>query len=230
MSSPTRRTMFVLALLWAVAAPADTAPAVAVVTDLRGRVERRAADDEAWTAVGLDEGLWLEDQVRTGPRSLAELRFVDGTVLALGERTRLRISLALFDPDQAPPEIRVALLAGETDVRTGSAPLVVTAPDGSERRIPPGAAAHIRLVGPPTAPALDGGPPRPGLAADFEPPSLPPDDLAPPLHLPAGAVPGDLDPLRAVPGDAVLPPSAPPLPEPGPTGIGVRVRVRGETP
>jgi hypothetical protein len=222
-------------------------PDVAYVSDLRGTVERRPGPDDPWAVLGLDQGVRLRDELRTGDRSLAELRFVDGTVLALGEKTRLRISLALFDPAQAPPEIRVALLSGDADVRVGAARLVVEGPDGRTRTFTSGDAFRLHL------PSLDPLPPGDGVTTDYAaPPPPPPPDLPPPGELGPVKVPGVVDPLTLVPivvdpgvpplapgdgggagggaggsggaGGGVAPP--PDVEDPGPTGIRVRVRVR----
>jgi hypothetical protein len=184
-------------------------PDVAVVSDLRGQVERRVEAEAPWNAIGLDEAVRLRDEVRTGDQSLAELRFVDGTVLALGEKTRLRISLALFDPDQAPPEIRVAL-AGEADVRVGTAPLLVETADGA-RRFEPGTVVRLR-DGPGGLDVLPGEPAVPPSGSILAPGRAAAGVIAP------DAVRGDVAPSETAP------PSSPP--PAGRTGIRVHVRVR----
>jgi hypothetical protein len=122
-------------------------PEVALVADRVGAVERREADGSAWDEAALEEALRLLDDVRTGARSTAELRFVDRTLLAIGEKTRLRISLALFDVRRAPEEIRVALLAGHIDVavHASARPLRVDGVEGEPARLAPGQRARCRL-------------------------------------------------------------------------------------
>ena len=136
-----------LLLVGAGARGAD-APEVAVVTDLTGQVERQPDEAKGWKAAWLDEALLLLDLIRTGARSKTEMRFVDRTVLAVGEKTRLRISLALFDVRSAPPEIRLALLDGhiDVDVHQTAMPMVVTAPDGEKVTLGPGRRARLRIV------------------------------------------------------------------------------------
>lgn len=114
--------------------PAPGAPEVATITDLRGAVEHRSAEGADWGGAHLDQGLRLKEAVRTGERSTTELRFVDQTLLALGERTRLTITLTLFDVRAAPAEIRLALEAGRADVDVPLAaarPLRVEGPAGA---------------------------------------------------------------------------------------------------
>ncbi len=132
-------------LLLSVAAAAR--PDVAVVTDLKGDVQRQP-EGAQFSQAALDEALALLDVLRTGVQSKTELRFVDRTLLAIGEKTRLRISLALFDVDRAPEEIRVALLMGHVDVDVArtAMQLVVQAESGQEVRLAPGRRARVRLV------------------------------------------------------------------------------------
>ncbi len=193
-----------LLLLATTVQAADPPPEVAVVTDLRGRVERLPGETEAWTVAWLDQALRLLDHIRTGERSKTEMRFVDRTVLAVGEKTRLRISLALFDVRNAPPEIRLALLEGQidVDVHQTALPLVVKAPDGEEVTLGPGRRARLRIVDGKIV--VEAVPEGFLFAADFEddwwldatqrddifPPNLGPGDA------PSGSdVPGALDPI-----------------------------------
>jgi hypothetical protein len=133
---------------WVLCSVAYASPDVAVVTDLRGDVRHQAGEAQPWRSAALDDGLALLDLIHTGVRSKTEMRFVDRTVLGIGEKTRLRISMALFDVQQAPEGVRVALLAGQIDaaVHRTARPLVVRAPDGSEARLTPGQRARVRLV------------------------------------------------------------------------------------
>lgn len=139
---------------------AHATPEVALLTDLQGRVEMRHTADQAWDAAYLDQRLSIQNDVRTWQRSNAELRFVDGSVLMLSEQTRLKITTALFDARQAPPEVRVALAAGGVDIRTGSSPLTVTAGSGATHIIGPRQKAHVRLIGEGTRASLVAGPAR----------------------------------------------------------------------
>jgi hypothetical protein len=123
-------------------------PDVATVTDLRGTVQVRRGASEPWDAARLDDGLKVDDAVRTHPRSAAELRFVDGTVLLLGERTRVSIRLALFNPEKAPPEIQVALAQGRIETTAGTAPLVIYGPNDDHVLIPAGTSARVAIEGP----------------------------------------------------------------------------------
>lgn len=136
------------AVLMLAASAAWAAPEVAVVTDLKGTVERQPGETQGWKVAWLDEALHLLDFIRTGARSKTEMRFVDRTVLAVGEKTRLRISLALFDVRAAPPEIRLALLDGRIDVEVHrtAMPLVVEAPTGEPVTLAPGRRARLRVV------------------------------------------------------------------------------------
>ena len=139
---------------------AHATPEVALLTDLEGRVEMRPSSAHTWSAAYLDQRLAIQNDVRTWQRSNAELRFVDGSVLMLSEQTRLNITTALFDPRRAPPEVRIALAAGGVDVRTGSAPLTVTAGSGATHVIGPRQSTHVRLIGDGTRASLVAGPAR----------------------------------------------------------------------
>jgi hypothetical protein len=139
---------------------------VAMVTDLAGRVERQPQAITHWAAVALDEGIALFDAMRTWERSTAELRFVDGTVVMLDEKTRLRISPVLFDPAQAPEEVRLALAEGSAEVRAGTARLWVDTPDGMRHAVAPGEAVRISVGDGPHLPRV--GPPTELMPADLE--------------------------------------------------------------
>jgi len=235
------------------AAAEEPTPVVAEVTDLRGRVEWRTDGAEAWEPVALEQGLRLRDALRTGGRSTVELRFVDGTLLALGEHTRLRITLALFDVERSPPEVRVALAAGRLDVRTATSPLTVESEDETVR-VEPGDAARLELAGGklvvvplPEARVFsvelshpDMGPwgagalvvPRPRLvgaarAQPGAPTSALPWALGPVETAAGGPRPGPDPGPEVGPGPG---PDPDPDPDPGPepTGVRVRVRPRGE--
>ncbi len=178
-------------------------PEVAVVTDLRGQVQRQPEAQKRWTTAALDEALALLDSIRTGVQSKTELRFIDRTVLAVGEKTRLRISLALFDVKEAPEELQVALLEGhiDVDVHQTALPLVVAAESGDEARLAPGRRARIRLAeGRLVVEALPEGF---HFASDFDDgwwlPGGSDEDLLPPGLGPGERPPGDADALQ-VPG------------------------------
>ncbi|MCB9542028.1 MAG: FecR domain-containing protein [Myxococcales bacterium] len=181
--TPRRRTrhstapMLAAAIVSALAITITTAPApahaeraaaveVAMVTDLAGRVERQPQALQKWAAVALDEGVALFDALRTWERSTAELRFVDGTVVMLDEKTRLRISPVLFDPAQAPEEVRLALAEGAAEIRAGKTRLWVETPDGARHPVDPGEALRISVGEDPRAPRV--GPPTQPLPVDLE--------------------------------------------------------------
>ncbi|MCB9523997.1 MAG: FecR domain-containing protein [Myxococcales bacterium] len=222
---------FGLGLLLGAPGPAAArSPAVAVVTDLVGAVHHQGEAKAAWTPAALDDGLALLDLIRTGARSKTEMRFVDRTVLGVGEKTRLRISMALFDVQQAPEAVRVALLAGQFDTAVAAAgrPLEVSAPSGDRQRIQPGRRARVRLV--------DGRlvvtelPPEVRFAAEPEVPHWF-DDLdavAPPGALaPGGRGAGDASPILPEASDPWVVPGAAPGSAPGPTGVDLILRPEG---
>lgn len=211
-------------------------PEVALLTDLVGRVEVQP-EGAAWGAATLDAGLLLGDSVRTWDQSNAEIRFVDGTMLMLSERTRVRITTALFNPAEAPAPIRVALAAGALDVRAARAPLEVRVEGGAHHRVEPGEAAHIELTGT----RLDVGPPRMLMSTDFAPPGEPPAPERGPAADPAverdtapEAAPTPTTPVEALPEEP-LPPIEEPMIEPeaetpARTRVRVKVKVRTEVP
>lgn len=118
------------ALLWiiflssgAAAAKADD-PKVATVTDLRGDVGHQRHFDGDWTDTSLDEVMFLFDLIRTGERSTTEMRFIDRTLLALGEKTRMKIRVGLLNLRETEPQLQAALkaaqlrIASQTDKRS----------------------------------------------------------------------------------------------------------------
>ncbi|MEZ4474879.1 MAG: hypothetical protein R3F60_29640 [bacterium] len=189
-----RPALWVLSTLLALPAAAQ-APEVALLSDLQGRVEVRA--EAAWAPGRLDQGLGIGDGVRTHAQSTAEIQFVDGTVLMLTERTRIRITTALFNPADAPVTTQIALAAGGVDVRAGRLPLRVTADGSPPVDVPPGGAAHVELPGP--GAVLTAGAPTERVSVDVAPP---PPVRSGPVALPLpGSVPA-AGPTLVVPGAA----------------------------
>lgn len=251
-----RRVAALPALLaaFAFAAPAHAertgAVEVAMVTDLAGKVERQPQRADLWSRVGLDDAVALFDAMRTWESSTAELRFVDGTVVMLDEKTRLRISAMLFDASRAPQEVQLALAAGSAEVRAGSRRLWVDDGSGAPRAVEPGAAVRLTVgqggveIEPPGAPIpvdFERGTPTPGDRPAREPAPGGPRGAARPFD-PAGVGADPTEVLDEVvdgaPGGAVgvalpgagvvvLLPSAPGGPEmpgpqmPGPDGPGL---------
>lgn len=208
---------WVLGLLLGVA---HATPPVALVADLEGRVEVRTTPNAGWSDAWLDQRLQLSNGVRTWKQSNAELRFVDGSVLMLSQQTRLVISTALFDAGAAPPEIRVALKAGGVDVRTGRAPLTVTAKSGAQHRFGPGERAHVRIVGDGARASLIVGQPRMLAGVDIEPlvtltppRPTPSEPGAPGSNSRFGNIPRLVGELPMLPDD-VITAVRPPEPEP----------------
>ena len=218
-----KRALTLFALAWTMSAAAEPVE-VALLADLAGRVEHRLTGTEAWRGASLDAPLFIDDGVRTHARSLAELRFVDGTLVAMDERTRLKISVTLFDVEQAPEAIRVALAEGSATVRAGRSRVNLVGADGTTRTLEPGDTATIGASGPaigpsaqppatPVVPALDPlGPSETGLDVGLL------DPLDPELSLEPGF--GWLDAA----GDLLNPVAGPEAP---PTGIRITIDVRG---
>ncbi|MCA9542168.1 MAG: hypothetical protein KC620_24900 [Myxococcales bacterium] len=168
------RKLILLTLLFATPALAERAPTVevAMVTDVAGQVERQPDRQPDWSPLSLDDAIRLYDALRTWARSAAELSFVDGTIVLLGEKTRLRISTALFDASRAPEPVRLALAEGTAEVYAGRLPVLIDA-GGTQRRVEPGDAVKVS-VGDEAAPALEIGVPS-GLstgALEAAPPQI----------------------------------------------------------
>ncbi len=160
-------TVLALAVIGPTPAHAERGAAVevAMVTDLAGRVERQPQTAEQWSNVGLDEPVALFDAMRTWASSTAELRFVDGTVVMLESKTRLRISPMLFDPSQAPREVQLALASGAAEIRAGNRRLWIDLGDGEQRAVEPGSTLRVSAV---AGGRLDIGAPTRPTPRDFE--------------------------------------------------------------
>jgi hypothetical protein len=83
------------------------------VTDLRGDVGHQRNLDEIWNSTSLDEAMFLLDLIRTGKRSTTEIRFIDRTLLALGEKTRMKITIGLFNVQKTAPKLQAAIKAAQ---------------------------------------------------------------------------------------------------------------------
>lgn len=70
--------------------PAPASPAELKVTGLRGQVERSGGAGD-WRPLGLGDVLGRDEQVRTGPRSAADLAAGDRARLTVGERTEIAV-------------------------------------------------------------------------------------------------------------------------------------------
>ncbi len=88
-------------------------PTVATVTDLRGKVGHQRNLGDAWSDTSLDESMFLLDLIRTGKRSTTEMRFIDRTLLALGEKTRMKITIGLFNIRKTAPKLQAAIKAAQ---------------------------------------------------------------------------------------------------------------------
>lgn len=92
---------------------ASPAPGLAQVVERAGQVSVTRAGAALDGAVGTP--LLAGDVVATGPASTALLRFADGQVLQVAERTRVRL-------ERGPRELRLVLEAGSVRSRTPAAP------------------------------------------------------------------------------------------------------------
>ena len=88
-------------------------PSVATVTDLRGEVGHQRNLGDAWSNTSLDESMFLLDLIRTVKRSTTEMRFIDRTLLALGEKTRMKITIGLFNLRKTAPQLQAAIKAAQ---------------------------------------------------------------------------------------------------------------------
>ena len=85
---------------------------VAAVTGLTGQASiiRVATGKESAAAPG--RALFLKDVTRTGQKSRLEMKFVDGSVVAVGAKTRLIISSYMFDPKKKVRKTLLNLVTG----------------------------------------------------------------------------------------------------------------------
>ncbi len=183
-------------------------PEVGNIVELRGEVIHSPPPGNL-TPARLDAPVFIYDIVETGERSTVTIEFVDGTPFGMSENTWAQISTAQFDPDRAPPEIRVALARGAIETSETSTPLTVQpvkadlkTPAGPPVTLKPGESAHLRLEEDGTLKRLPPSgelpdlrkllPPETWLRFEMLPPQQDGDEVAPepaeaeeeePLHL-----------------------------------------------
>src|SRR5437016_7807994 len=89
-----RMLLAALFLCWNVAglpAPAQDDPSAATVHQLKNDVARQTGAGATWQAAHLRDVLRVNDSLRTGRESIAEMHFGDGAITRLGPQTILRL-------------------------------------------------------------------------------------------------------------------------------------------
>ncbi len=116
-------------------APAPKGPPVrAVLASLSGEVSVKRAAGDAWVTASERMDLFENDKVRTARGAGAEIRFVSGSVLAVGEDALLGIAETRPAPGQDPTDVTV--LKGRIDAELAdptSQSLTVTTPSATVR-------------------------------------------------------------------------------------------------
>jgi hypothetical protein len=124
--------------------------------------------DGADMTVGPGTALQLGDVVKTGPGARLRLRFVDGSILTLGENTQLSIDIFAVDGTNKSRTVILTLLSGivnaaaaksgedkfDYQIKTATAysavrgtKWIVAAPQNAVKGVPPGATALFVLSG-----------------------------------------------------------------------------------
>lgn len=101
-----------LLLIASVSAAGEGAGAVAKVNTLAGqaRITRAATGIQIAAATGLD--MFLKDGIQTMEKSRLSMKFVDGSVVQVGSRSKLVISSYMYDPKRKVRNTGLGLLAG----------------------------------------------------------------------------------------------------------------------
>ncbi len=114
---------------------------LAELIDAEGRVEESgAAAPERWLGAGRGHRFVRGAGARTGPASSARLRLADGGMLRMGSASLVRFGGAASDGATEAPG--VSLEAGEAEIETGAAEMIV-ATRGGRARLPAG--TRVRL-------------------------------------------------------------------------------------
>jgi hypothetical protein len=103
---------FCASLLFCLLPLSLAAQRVADVETLEGQIKLNPARDPSQTlAPSLGEDLFLQDVVTTMAKAKTRIRFIDASIISLGENTRLRITKLLFNATQ-PREAEFSLEGG----------------------------------------------------------------------------------------------------------------------
>jgi hypothetical protein len=104
--------------LWGIAAAAAPIVGTArtVVRDVRGEL---ASDIRT---INVNNEIFLNEDISTGPGSAARIVFLDGTVLSLAEDSRLKLTTLVFDPDPAKSKVAVKAVKGAFKWVSGKLP------------------------------------------------------------------------------------------------------------
>lgn len=113
------------ALFWGTSSDARTTPRVAAVAQASGEVKLRAAQTLGWAGANRGADVFDGDSIFIPPGAEATLRFLDGTELALDER-----SLVVIEKPRAGVR-SVTLRQGSFSGRAGTEGLTLTTPNGS---------------------------------------------------------------------------------------------------
>ncbi len=106
------------------AGPMATAARSAQIVALDGSVQVKRSGSMEWTAGALHMQLFLEDKIRTGRESFADLEFEAGGTLRVGPESLVVVSDLSLDPGTQARQTVFTLLEGmvEAELRTPDAP------------------------------------------------------------------------------------------------------------
>ncbi|MBT6116654.1 MAG: FecR domain-containing protein [Rhodospirillaceae bacterium] len=127
--------VFLSATFLAAALQAQAAEVAGTVERLRGAVA--AERDGARRTLGQGAAVFVGDRLTTGGDSRLEVRFVDGTVVTLGDRSDLVVDRFLYDPPRDAGDAVLQLANGVFRAASGGisklrgAPLKIETPTGT---------------------------------------------------------------------------------------------------
>lgn len=117
---PVPFSLLFLVLLVAIFGPAKTvlaADVIAVIEQLKGKVEIERAGDRRTVSKGFE--LEVADKVFTGPKAAAGLKFTDGALVALGAGTEYALTSYEYDQAADRGKFDSSIKRGTLSIRSG---------------------------------------------------------------------------------------------------------------
>lgn len=112
----------ILLILLSMSSMSSARPMTATVTDLKGqvRLSRRSGSPVIGSTIKVGDALKTDDTIQTHDGAAATLTLSDGSVLQLGENTRIDIVALVLEPATGARESRLTLLEGRIHATVSS--------------------------------------------------------------------------------------------------------------